>query len=329
MVVYGLVERSRGSGTQLKRKCTMPKYRCLGAHGQFPIVSGVALIIAIAAFSLALFNMPDENVVQLIAGDNITISPENGYGDVTINSTGGDGAAAENENNVTRIIAGDNITISPENGYGDVTVTAAGNDAALPDNNVTQIIAGDNIIISPENGYGDVTITALVENIRPSQFFEPPTGGDDGNIAQYEEADDMITWIPLPSASHQSAKVDGTTDTSTTSATFENMAQMEITMTTGNNRVLIMFQFVTALTTNAYYAAAIDWEGSWDGIMVDYYSSAPAGRRSITCFVLTDTLAAGSHTFYGGWKIGAGTAYNRPDLAPDDEPRRMMAIELV
>jgi len=51
-------------------------------------MSGFALIVAIAAFSLALFVMPDENVIRIVAGDNIDISPDNGYGDVTINSTG-------------------------------------------------------------------------------------------------------------------------------------------------------------------------------------------------------------------------------------------------
>lgn len=199
MVVYRLSERSRGSGPQLKHSSAGPRGHCLGAHGQFPMIAGIALIFAMAAFSIPLSKMPAQNVTQIIAGDNITVSPENGYGAVTINSTGVGANGAVSDNNVTKIVAGDNIVISPENGYGEVTVTAIGENGNLvsqliagenitisgatgavtvsaagynaTDLNVVQLIAGENITITPDNGYGTVTITAAGENETVTQII--------------------------------------------------------------------------------------------------------------------------------------------------------------
>ena len=149
----------------------------------------MALMVGSAAF--VLWVPADNNVVQIIAGDNITITPDNGFGTVTINSTGVGGDGGIGDNNVTRILAGDNIVITPENGYGSVTITtrieneivqqivageniiitpAGGTNvvtisAAGYDNtyNVTQIVAGDNVDIEPDNGYGTVTISASAD----------------------------------------------------------------------------------------------------------------------------------------------------------------------
>lgn len=159
MVVYRLSERSRDSGPFLS--VPKPGRRksgcCFGAHGQMAWAGlGVmGFILAAAAFVIGV--PTDQNVDRIIAGDNITISPENGYGVVTINSTGANGNGAASDNNVEQIIAGTSITISPENGYGVVTINST---ADTGENNVTRIIAGENVGISPENGYGDVTITA-------------------------------------------------------------------------------------------------------------------------------------------------------------------------
>lgn len=56
-------------------------------------------------------------VSQLIAGDNITLSPPEGTGVVTVTSTGG---------GVTQLIAGTNITLDPTDGLGAVTISSTG-----------------------------------------------------------------------------------------------------------------------------------------------------------------------------------------------------------
>ena len=60
----------------------------------------------------------DSGVTQIVAGNDISISPIGGTGIVTINST--------SQGGVTSLIAGDNITLSPITGLGDVTVNAPG-----------------------------------------------------------------------------------------------------------------------------------------------------------------------------------------------------------
>jgi hypothetical protein len=93
-------------------------------------------------------------VQKLIAGSNVTISPESGVGEVTISSTG----------DVQKIVAGSNVTISPETGVGEVTISSTGD--------VQKIIAGNNITVSPETGVGEVTVnsTATVISLPPVGF---------------------------------------------------------------------------------------------------------------------------------------------------------------
>jgi hypothetical protein len=56
-------------------------------------------------------------VNKIVAGTNVTISPADGTGTVTINATGGGGG-------VTQIVAGTNISISPVGGTGIVTINS-------------------------------------------------------------------------------------------------------------------------------------------------------------------------------------------------------------
>ena len=59
----------------------------------------------------------NSGVTQIVAGNDISISPIDGTGVVTINST--------SQGGVTSLIAGNNITLDPITGLGDVTITAA------------------------------------------------------------------------------------------------------------------------------------------------------------------------------------------------------------
>jgi len=65
------------------------------------------------------FNISSNSgVTQIVAGNDISISPIGGTGIVTINST--------SQGGVTSLIAGNNITLDPITGLGDVTVNAPG-----------------------------------------------------------------------------------------------------------------------------------------------------------------------------------------------------------
>ena len=66
-------------------------------------------------FNVLLDGEVSTEVSQIIAGTNVTVSPTNGKGAVTINSAAGE---------VSQIIAGNKITVSPTNGKGAVTVNA-------------------------------------------------------------------------------------------------------------------------------------------------------------------------------------------------------------
>jgi len=314
MVVYRLSERSlaQNSGSQLKHSSAGPRnhHFGLGAHGQFPMIAGIALIFAMAAFSIPLSKMPSQNVTQIIAGDNITISPENGYGAVTINSTGvGANGNGIGDNNVTKIVAGENISISPENGYGEVTITAAGN-GEMPDNNVTRIIAGENITISPDNGYGNVTITgsAIIDNIRPSQLYDPPYEDEDGYVPSYNLGEDMFTWVPA-TRSTQAKIANRDNRVTTTSTTWVDLPYMNITMTTGNSVVMVLFQDSQRNSVAGY--------GMRNQIVIDgvaktgsFVSPGESYGQAIVIIWL-EVLSAAEHTIKIQWKSSpAGTIYS-------------------
>jgi len=72
-------------------------------------------------------------VSSIIAGPNISISPTNGLGNVTITGSAG---------GVSSIIAGPNISISPTNGLGNVTISAG--------TSVPLVVTGSGTIVAPE-----------------------------------------------------------------------------------------------------------------------------------------------------------------------------------
>jgi translation initiation factor IF-1 len=117
-------------------------------------------------FNVLLDGEVTTEVSQIIPGTNVTVSPSNGKGAVTINAATGE---------VSQIIAGTNVTVSPSNGKGAVTINAAAGE-------VSQIIAGNKITVSPSNGKGAVTVSGI-----PNEAFscELTTGSTNG----------LVTWV--------------------------------------------------------------------------------------------------------------------------------------
>jgi hypothetical protein len=101
-------------------------------------------------------------VTSLIAGTGITLSPESGLGNVTIN------ANAPPSPPVTLLIAGTNIVLDPISGLGAVTINAL--DA--PPAPVTSLVAGTGITLSPTSGLGNVTINASVPSVYSAQYYK-------------------------------------------------------------------------------------------------------------------------------------------------------------
>jgi hypothetical protein len=89
--------------------------RPLTANDLFYNGSQLAYVSSLTSSLVGLSNIA---VTKIVAGTNVTISPTNGLGSVTINASASGG--------VTQIIAGSNVTISPVGGTGAVTINASG-----------------------------------------------------------------------------------------------------------------------------------------------------------------------------------------------------------
>ena len=118
-------------------------------------------------------------VSQIVAGENITISPTDGTGQVTINASGG-GGAVDSVNGqtgdvvldaadvgaiavggaVTKLTAGSNITLSPASGTGEVEISAAGG-------------GGGGAVDSVNGQTGDVVLDAADVGALPSSYSAP------------------------------------------------------------------------------------------------------------------------------------------------------------
>jgi hypothetical protein len=100
--------------------------------------------------------LPDDvGVARINPGSNVSISPSDGVGDVTISVPTGAGG-------VSRIIAGTYLSVTPNNGRGEVTISVERGAGG-----VTQIVPGNNISINPGSGVGTVEITANIPTFDP------------------------------------------------------------------------------------------------------------------------------------------------------------------
>jgi hypothetical protein len=162
-------------------------------------------------------------VTQLIAGSNITISPLNGEGIVTINASGGSGGGITTENlestvkglgslgylstAVTQLIAGSNITISPLNGEGIVTINASGGSGGgITVENLESTVTGlgsANYISGPF-----IEATSIVANqyMASPEFFGNDTSASTFKMFDFVET--SYTDFPVWNSSNQIAGSD-------------------------------------------------------------------------------------------------------------------------
>lgn len=132
-----------------------------------------ALVLALAAFEgEATPSEAENNVTRLIAGDNITLNPENGLGVVTINATG----TLNVPFNVTRIIAGTRISISPENGYDNVTINVNDNALTWLENHEARLLELENAT----SGGGRTVVVLSADNVNNNPVKD--TLQDCGNL---------------------------------------------------------------------------------------------------------------------------------------------------
>jgi hypothetical protein len=119
------------------------------------LVSTANLINLISTTNLtsSMAGLSNIVVTKLIAGANITLTPANGQGEVTIDAAGGGGGGITTTNLVSTTFG---LQTSGFLSSMNLTSTVSG----LSNIVVTKLIAGSNITLTPANGQGQVTIDA-------------------------------------------------------------------------------------------------------------------------------------------------------------------------
>lgn len=135
-------------------------------------------------------------------------------------------------------------------------------------------------------------------------------------VLTYESATSKWKNKGVNVSSHQVGAVIQSSDVATSSTSFVDIPNISITLTTGANKVLIIFSCTFYLETQS------NWANSRlliDGVVQDAGSSGlgikgkfgvPAANSDLVCgcldFATIKTLTAGSHTFKVQWKSDAG-----------------------
>jgi hypothetical protein len=141
------------------------------------LVSTTFLTTALISTTGGLSNIV---VTKLIAGTNITLTPANGQGQVTIDAAGGGGGGITTGNLVSTTFG---LQTSGFLSSMNLTSTVTG----LSNIVVTKLIAGTNITLTPANGQGEVTIDAA--------------GGGGGGITAEQLTSTATRWATYPAVS--------------------------------------------------------------------------------------------------------------------------------
>jgi len=129
---------------------------------------------------------------------------------------------------------------------------------------------------------------------------------------------------------HQVGYVEGTTDISTTSIGYVDMDEMTVTLTTGANRVLVIFSCCVYMdVTDTVGGFRVTVDGA-TGTTLHVPAPTQAANVIVGVFVFdTKVMTAGSHTFKAQWRryIGTGTIY-QTSVTPAYR-RKLTVIELL
>ena len=100
-------------------------------------------------------DIPTSVVSQIVAGSNVTISPSDGKGVVTISSTGGGGGGGPAD---TDELPEGSVNLYYTDARVESYVSGAG---YIKDAGVTKLVAGNNIVLTPSGGTGIVTVESV------------------------------------------------------------------------------------------------------------------------------------------------------------------------
>lgn len=150
------------------------------------------------------------------------------------------------------------------------------------------------------------------------------TAPADGEVLTYEAATSKWKNKPAAAAAINAYIVKGTTDTSTTSTAWVDVAQMTITETFAANKLLIIFNM--SLSNDMAPDVGIEV----DGVIVRQVRGEGYGishHSQVMEVVSLETVTAGSHTIKGKWKLkNCGTLYNNISLF--GHSRTLIVVEL-